>query len=150
MVDYSKSAVNLCNPGVIEIKLFKYRELQSERDTIQDKIKSLVPQELQNELELKESSLNTLNQEIKASIDELGSYQNLDNGMTAVKQRKVSKSYDAEKFDSVYPDYSKAVIVKAIDTTKLAGLIKGGLIKEEELKSKSILKETETFAYIIK
>lgn len=150
MTDYSKSAVNLCNPPELEIMLGRYRDLQYVQEQLNNQAKALIPPELSSAIAKKGDAINELNTMIREKIDLLGSYQNLDNGMCAIKQRKVSKSYNAEEFDRWYPEYSKAVIVKAIDTTKLNGLIKGNLIKEEDLKEREILKETETYAYIIK
>ena len=79
-----------------------------------------------------------------------GSYQDLDKGWYAVKQRKVSKSYNAEAFEKTYPQFAPAVIIKTVDTTKLNGLIKGGLLAEDDLVDVHIIKESESFAYIIK
>jgi len=39
---------------------------------------------------------------------------------------------------------------KAVDVSKLQGLIRGGLITEDELKVKGILTEEQTFAFYIK
>ncbi len=149
-MDYTKSAVNLCNPKEIETLLYQYQSKVAEYDEVNESIEKVIPAVLLEKRNLVEVEKDKLHEQIKLKIDELGSYQDIDTGLYAVKQRKISKSYDAEKFDSTYPEYSKAVIIKAIDTTKLNGLIKGGLITEPKLKEQSILKETESYSYIIK
>ena len=71
-------------------------------------------------------------------------------GWYALKQRKVSKSYKPEPFEKAYPQFAPAVIIKAIDTSKLTGLIKGGLVNEAQLEADGVLVCTESFAYIIR
>ncbi len=149
-MDYLKSAVNLCNPKEVEVLLTKYTEVRKALDNLSEKAQAFIPKEIVDNISLANEELNKLNTEIRQAIDQFGSYQDLENEVYGVKQRKVSRAYDALVFDVAYPEYSKAVIIKAVDTTKLNGLIKGNLIKEDELREKGILKETEAYSYIIK
>lgn len=148
--DYSRSAVSLLNPQEVEIGLIELHVLNNEVNKIQAEMDSLIPQELWDKKSEIEKKITEVTQVIKDRINSLGSYQNIDMGWYAVKQRKVSKSYNATAFESQYPQFAPAVIIKAVDTAKLNGLIKGGLLEELTLKSAGIINETESFAYIIK
>lgn len=149
-VDYSNSAVNLVNPDSVKIGLDSILILRDKLIEVQAKINECIPAELtliENNLKAEMDRQIT---DLKGYIELDGSYQDLDRGWYAVKQRKVSKSYDAAVFKLAYPLYAPAVIIETMDTVKLGGLIKGGLIKEADLKTNGVVEEKETFNYIIK
>jgi hypothetical protein len=87
--------------------------------------------------------------EIRKLVDDLGSYQDIENGIYAVKQRRVSIYYSVELVKKNLPQYSPVIISEIVDEKKLSGLIKGGLITLEQEES-CIGGRKETFAYIIK
>ncbi len=151
-IDYSASTVNLCNPLDVQIDIHAYAGLSKHIEEVKAQIDATIPQELKDLLSSLQCQLEACLQAVKTDIDAKGSYQDLVQGWYALKQRKVSVSYDAARFEYLYPQYAPAIIVKAVDTAKLKGLIKGGLLKEEDLKHPDvgIAKETETFVYIIK
>jgi small-conductance mechanosensitive channel len=148
--DYSASAVNLCNPASIEIKLNTLEQYNGQLLDLQGKMDACIPNELKSELSNVTACIAELNKQIREDIEASGSYQDLTLGWYAVKQRKTSKSSNAEPFEKNYPQFAPAVIVKAVDTTKLNGLIKGGLLDEARLEADGVLKITESFVYIIK
>lgn len=150
--DYSNSAVNLTNPSALRELLEKYHLAQTRIQNVNDKIKAAVPQILFDELAVEQDFVGRVTDEMKRVIEAEGSYQDIELGQYALKQRKVSVSYDAARFEYLYPQYAPAIIVKAVDAAKLKGLIKGGLLNEEDLKHPEvgIAKETESFAYIIR
>jgi hypothetical protein len=148
--DYTKSAVNLCNPEQIKGMLQYLSEITKGKVELEGKIQALIPQVLKDTLTEAEKEIMQVQNDINLAINEHGSYQDLEAGLYAVKQRKVSKSYDASLFETAYPQFAPAVIIKAVDTGKLAGLIKGGLLDEAQLKAGGIIQEKETFSYIIK
>lgn len=149
-MDYTKSAVNLRNPIEVGNLLVQYRKEEQDIESIQSQIQALIPKELQEKLEELQNYHAETNNAIRKAIDEFGSYQDLETGVYGVKQRKVSKSYNAENFKLCYSQFAPAIIIETIDIPKLSGLIKGNLITEDDLRRKNILKETETFSYIIK
>ena len=148
--DYSASAVNLGNDFELGERLHGLASLGREMVVVNNAIESAIPKELKEKKADLESCIAQAITAIKTDIERLGSYQNLDRLWYAVKQRKVSKSYNPATFENLYPRYAPAVIVKAVDEKKLLGLIKGGLLTEGELKENQVLTETESFAYIIK
>lgn len=148
--DYSSGAVNLTNHYDVKALLSRMQEIQNLKQDLADKIDALIPAEFKTTLANAEKEISDIQTEIRLAVDSLGSYQDLEHGWYAVKQRKVSKSYDASLFETSYPQYAPAVIIKAVDTTKLTGLIKGGLLDERELKAGNIIQEKESFAYVIK
>ncbi len=148
--DYSASAVNLTNPPDVIRALGDLLTVQAKLTDVTTRIALTVPKELSDEANALTSEIADRKKKLETLIDQWGGYQDLETGHYALKQRKVSKSYNAEKFEPVWPQYSQAVIIKAIDEAKLKGLIKGGLITEDELKANQVLTEKESFAFIIK
>jgi len=146
--DYSNSAENLSNPPEIGEKL---KELHKTELRIVE-LEAWLGGECPEYMELKETEQKVaeLTAQIKDMIDAQGSYQDTDLGWYAVKYRRVSKSYEAEPFMKFYPQYVPAVIVNAVNSDALGGLIKGGLITEDELRKNGVLKEDIKFAYHVK
>jgi hypothetical protein len=148
--DYSASAVNLVNPIETKELLEELQKMKANQLILKEQVDKLIPQELKDRMEINLKWMVEQETRIRLSIDTFGSFQDLEDGWYAVKQRKVSKSYNAEAFEKIYPQYTPAIIIKAVDTTKLTGLIKGGLLDEAGLKNNGVIKESESFAYIIK
>jgi hypothetical protein len=149
-IDYSNSAVNLINPELLGelLESLKYQEIELQE--LRDKANSYIPAETLSAIEQMNMAVNDSRALITKTIESLGSYQNLDLGFYAIKQRKVSKSYDPDVFKLAYPMFAPAVIIEAVDTVKLNGLVKGGLITEESLKTNGVITEKESFQFIIK
>lgn len=149
-MDYSKSAVNLTNPGELIPQLAVLLALKGSKEVITQEIQEAIPKELNQKLLDITAEIAKVEETIKETIEKFGSFQNVEKGVYALKQRKVSRSYDAGVFKLAYPTYAPAVIVETVDTVKLGGLIKGGLITEESLKINGVVEEKESFQYIIK
>ena len=149
-IDYSASAVKMVNPPEIKVLLGELQKLKADMLILNEQAEKLIPQDLKDRMSICSKYISEKEADVKLAIDIFGSYQDLEQGQYAVKQRKVSKSYNAEKFEAIYPQYSPAVIIKAVDTTKLNGLIKGGLLTENYLKTLDIIHESESFAYVIR
>ena len=147
--DYSASA-NITNNEVVEDLLNQYINEQVAIQTLNEEMQKLIPTEMKLDMEQKTGNLEQLNIMLHKAIDEAGSYQDIEAGHYAVKQRKVSKSYDASKFGGWYPQFKDAVIVPSVNLKALQGLIKGGLIKEDSPEMQDITQTSESFVYIIK
>ena len=147
---YEASAVNLKNNINLEIDLKAYHGLCDKINELGVKINATIPQELKDQLSSYETQLKGCTEAVRADIDIYGSYQDVEKGWYAVKQRVVSKSYDPEAFEKAYPQFAPAIIIKCVDSVKLNGLIKGGLVTEADLKEKAVIRETESFKVIIK
>jgi len=152
--DYSASAVNLTNHMEVFNAISRIKVMQSDIEMLDATLHAYPEYEQMVE---KQQEMAVLRKEAEQLIEQYGSYQDTEKGWYGVKQRKVSVSYNAGIFEGKYPQFAPAVIIKAVDTTKLKGLIKGGLITEEELRQSwdgkggaSVVTETESFAYIIK
>ncbi len=148
-IDYSKSAVNMTNPDHVKM-LLSERSIMAE--TMQKYQTELVTTNIGLYAKINELSFLMGNNEIaiKTAIDLFGSFQDTAIGFYGVKQRKVSVSYDAAKFKLRFPAYAPAIIIEAVDTIKLNGLVKGGLITAEEMKDAGIVTEKPSFVYIVR
>jgi hypothetical protein len=148
--DYTNSAVNMVNPTSVKTALKDLRILQQELAAIRDEIQGHIPAELVNHeagvLMAIESNTNL----IKHLIDIDGSYQEPLIGAYAVKQRKVSLSYNPQPIKEHYPNMAPMVIQETVNVKALEGLIKGGLVTPGELKKNGITEEHESFSYIVK
>ena len=148
--DYSASAVKMVNPPETHTLLGELKNLKADLLVLNEQVDALIPQELRDRIEICQKWIIEKEVDIRLAVDMFGSYQDLDKGWYAVKQRKVSKSYDAQKFKSIYPSFTPVVIIEAVNEKALSGLIKGGLLTEDELEVHDIVKKSESFAYIIK
>ena len=145
--DYSASAENLCNPAEVGLKLRELREIQSKIRTLEANLEAIPEfQGLQMHLEKQRD----LDAQIRAMVDAQGSYQDMANGLYAVKYRRVSKTYKAQPFIENYPKYAPAVIENFVNTKALEGLVKGGLLDFQDLKQKGVVEETTSFAYYVR
>lgn len=148
--DYSASAVNLINPLEVSVSLTLLKKLQNDLALIEADIKLLLPLELISRRNKLQTKITEQEQGLKIAIETFGSYQDVEAGMYAVKQRKVSLSYDASCFESHYPELSPAVLVKSVNVKSIEGLMKGGLLDKARLESEGVIKVSEAFVYIIK
>jgi hypothetical protein len=148
--DYSASAVNL-QPENEKLKflLDTLRVNQLAAETIQKNIEELIPLSMKEELTLIQTRMGETENKIKEVVNESGSYQDLITGQYAVKQRRVSKSYDAEKFAMCYGEYTPEVLTTAVKVTALEKLIKEGKVREDILKEKGALTEKLSYVWII-
>ena len=150
--DYSASAVNLTNPPEVVSAMNEYISFVSYIANLKAQLEAYPEWE---ELKKAEQRLADHNKYIKTLIDEFGSYQNVGKGEYALKQRRVSLSYDVSLFKDAFPQFAPAVIREIVDISKLNGLIKGGLINQDDLTKPTpsglkITTETESYAYIIR
>lgn len=147
--DFTESVEKLCNPIQVKDLL---DQLHLEEKTKADL-----------EIQLREQSAELVDgiakmgvviadtqKQIKEAIEQFGSYQNVETGEYGVKVRRISKSYDAKEFADFFPNYTPAVVIQTINVKALEGLIKGGLIKEDELRNCGVLREDTTYAFIIR
>ena len=149
-LDYSASAVNLTNPPEVAVLMAQFADCQAVESDLKKKADMCVPQELKDALKMVYADIVNMGLNVKEAVDKYGSYQNLETGQYALKQRKVSKSYDAFAFKQSYTKYAPAVIEESVNVKALEGLIRGKLITEEGLRISEVIKETESFTYIIK
>lgn len=146
--DYSDSAVNLCNPPDIGVKLAELASRKAEATMFEGELADNKSWKLLKEAE---QAISDTQAQIRAMIDALGSYQDLKAGHYALKYRRVSKEYHAEKFvGNPFDQYRPAVIAEAINVGALNGLIKGKLLTETDLKLLGVITEKENFAVVIK
>ncbi len=147
--DYSQSAVMLTNPPQVMDLLTKYHRLGNEIEKIQLEIDDCIPRALVEKRDAIQQELSETNKTLRQAIDEFGSYQNLDYGEYAVKQKRESITYQAVLTKKVLePKLAGLVIVESVDGKALDGLVKGGLVTA--LQARECGEVKETFAYIIK
>lgn len=142
--DYSESAIALVNPPDVLKMLMERQTVLNEISDLDSVMKAYPEYE---QMTLRQQEIATLEQKIRGAIDRFGSYQDTINGVYGVKQIRRTVSFIAEKIRQVMPQYAEAVI-DGVNKTKMNGLLKGGLITQEQADQCSQTKED--YAYIIK
>jgi len=167
-IDYTNSAENLCNPGEVMDLLVQLHAEEAIKVALEGQLKERC-NELVDGITKSEEVIAQIQKKIKEAIDQFGSYQNIESGEYAVKYRRMSKSYHVEPFKLQYPKYVPAVVEETINIKALEGLVKGGLIKQDELLQplmvdglekirrtgkckvcEPVVTETASFAYFIR
>lgn len=143
--DYTNSAVNLCNPPELKSLLTDMARLKHREATLQTQLHET---QLYTELIARQNDIAVCEHSIREAIDAHGSYQDLDAGDYAIKQKRLSITYVVAKVREFIRTYAEAVIEEAVSKPKLEGLRKGGLVTQEDLDR--CAETTESFAYVIK
>jgi hypothetical protein len=148
--DYSASAVDISNPEPTVIAYAKWLESKAmlERATLE--IDAKIPAELITARDAAQKAVDLSYKELHDMVITSGGMQDLEAGRYALQQRRVSKSYAVEPFKMHFGEFTPAVLVEAINTVALEGLVKAGRITESSLKAAGGLQEKETMAFIIK
>lgn len=147
--DYSASAVMLTNPPQVEGLLRNLQNEQTELSQLKKQAEALIPDEIKARITSKEKSLEILLVDIRKAIDELGSFQDVDKGWYALKQRRESINYKPELTrQHLEAKLASLVIIESVDSKALDGLVKGGLVTPIQARECGEVKES--FAYIIK
>jgi len=147
--DYTNSAENLCNPRGVKELLDNLHLEQKVLAGLEDELKGK-NKELYEAVEESMKHIVDLQANIRAAVEALGSYQDIEAGDYAVKYRRMSKSYDVAAFKRNYPDFAPAVVTETLNIKALEGLVRGKLLTEEALKLNKILTEAPTYAFFIR
>lgn len=144
--DYTKSAVKLTNPPQVKELLEKLHQEQK----MAEGLKLSIPPDIRTAIEGNEKRIADITAQIKSAIQQFGSYQDVEAGVYGVYNRRVTKEYHAGEFKAAYPKLVPAVIEESVNINTLKGMIKGGVITEDDLKAAEVITESEAFAYYIR
>lgn len=149
--DYTESAEKLINPTEVVVLLDDLHFQQGVMADIEAKIKEKCADEVEAASRQGEV-LAELQNRIRKAIDTFGSFQDIEAGVYGVKYRRMTKHYHVEPFKRRYEKYVPAVVEETINVKALEGLVKGGLLTEDDLKHPEIgvITETPSFAYYIR
>ncbi len=145
--DYTASAVNLCNPPEIGLKLMELQDAQAKARTLDANLQAMPEYQ---ELKEQEKLATDITAQIRGMVEAQGSYQDIESGFYAVKYKRVSKSYNAERFKANYPKESPVVIMETVNIKALEGLIKGGLLTEQDLDNHNVIERSESYAFYVR
>jgi len=148
--DYSATAVKLDNPCEVRELLDRLRNNRAVLEGLTAKAQDCIPKELKDSIANQNQNVAEIEKSIREAIDNFGSYQDVESGLYALKYKRVSKFYNAERFKANYEKLAPAVIVEMVNVKALEGLIKGGLVTEADLDIHNVIERTETYAYLVK
>ena len=147
--NYEASAVNLVNPAPVVSDLQLIKEIRANITLLEEKRDACIPKELKDALIDARANLDRMVKNIKVDIDAYGSYQDTETGEYALKQRRESITYRPDLvIQHLSAKLADLVIIKAVDSKALDGLVKGGLVTAKEARACGEVKDT--FAYIIR
>ncbi len=147
-MDYSASAVNLTNHESFKGMFVYLRKWQENKTRLESELKEKNTELFDSIARCDKEIANSIN-DIRLTIDERGSYQDLEKGDYAVKQRVVAVSYSPEKcHEFLSPSLVAAVIVESVDKGTVEALVKAGRITDEQ--QEAISKKSESYRFIIK
>lgn len=145
--DYSESAINLCNPEEIGVKLAKLHQTQEQIRQLEE---TLQGNDTYKEYLKVGKMIADITAQIKDMVEAQGSYQDIEAGSYAVKYKRISKVFHTEPFKEHYPKFVSAVVVETINAKALEGIIKGGLIEEADLKMHKVITEDFGYAFYVR
>lgn len=140
--DYTNSAVSITNAAMLEPLLAGRRMKQSQILSDTEKLQE-VP--IYKMVQQRQKELAELDLVIKETVDRLGGYQDIAAGLYALFQRRMAVSYEPKAIRQCIMPYAEAVIEEVVNTDKVKGLLKGGLITESEIEPAKLTKETLRF-----
>ncbi len=147
--DYAASAVMLTNPPQVEGLLRELQTCQMAVIQLRNQADALVPDELKGKIQRAEEQANKLSKDIRQSIAEFGSYQDIDKGWYAILQRRESITYKPELVRQYAPSkVASFVLIESVDSKAMDAMLKSGQLTPVEARQCGEVKES--FAYIIR
>jgi len=148
--DFTESAVNLCNPPEVKELLDRLALEQSVSNDIEGELKAQNSELMSKWTEAANQVLATI-AEIKAAVEEKGSYQSLEDERYAVKYGRKTAVYDnLPSFKKNFPKFVELCVKETLDINALKGQVKGKLITEEQLEKTKVLTYDESFAFYVR
>lgn len=148
--DFKDSALNLCNPEPVKELLEKLSDEQAKLKAINDELE-VVAADLIKKGNTQKLIIEGLDKQIRAEVEEHGSYQDTENERYAVKYARKTAVYgNIEAFKKNFPKFAELCIKEAIDITALNGQLKGKLITQEQLEEAKVLTWDTGYAFYIR
>lgn len=143
--DYTESAVNLNNSPELKDMLLVLRQKRKDIEGLESVLHETAEWKLIEELE---AAFFELNDQIKKTIDRLGGFQSIDEGLYGLRQRRLSLSYIPKLVRTILPKLAEALIEEVVNKKVMDGMLKGGVVSQEQ--SEACAERTEVLAYIIR
>ena len=143
--DYTASAVNLVNPPEVAEVLEQRAKAVGMLNEAKQRLEQTI--EYQN-VSLLANDIAEMSHQLQELVETYGSYQDMEQGLYAIKQAKISVSYDPMRVKANLPKFADAVIEETVNKKAIEGLIKGKLISPEQ--ADACADKSESYAYIIK
>ena len=143
--DYTNSAINLTNSPEVSLLLSAWREAQAITVARQAALDATAESKAVAKAAEAEQIAHDA---VREAVTLHGGYQDIDKGLYALLQRRTSVTYDPKSARKAIPMFADAVIVEAVDSKAIHGLLKGGLITEAQVGQFEVRKDL-TSAFIV-
>ena len=148
--NFEKSAVNLCNPPEVKELLDKLSAEQESMQKLQDEL-SASNTPLAEKIIAHTEKIAELQQLIRETVEEKGSYQDTEAERYAVKYgRKTAVYGNLPSFKKNFPKFVELCIKETLDVNALRGQVKGKLITEEELEKTKVLTYETGYSFYVR
>ncbi len=147
--DYTNSAVDISNPPEVKAAIAELQEWKTRLAARDNDIAKLVSEDLAKDREWARWQVEDLTKALRAAIEEHGGYQDIETETYALFQTRKTPEYDAQVFTEKHPMAVQMVIEQAINKDALKGLIKGGILSEQDLIGEGVITYKETQAFIL-
>ncbi len=132
--DYGKTAINLTNSNEVRNLLLEYGKAVKLHNAALDAYGEVVA-ELPEKVAADKAGKahDEAYKKVKEAIDRVGSYQDIGEGLYAIKQSRTRTNYDPLRVRERLPQFAQVLINETVDGNKINGLKKGNLITEEDM-----------------
>lgn len=147
--DYTKSGVNLCNPPEVKELIESYAQAVAASTKADDVVSKCIPDDIYDAQLACQETVDLARNALKIAVEEHGGYQDVDTETYALFLTRRTAQYHAKPFMERYEQAVPMVIESAINVTALKGLVKGGMLSEDDLIEHGVITYGESNAFIL-
>ena len=143
--DYTKSAVSLTNSPELRDMLMVRQQKAGDFNALKEVLERT---DESKALKVAGDALHDLDAQIKEAMTRLGGFQNIEQGLYALWQRRLTITYIPKLVRSILPKLAEALIEEVVNKEVMDGMLKGGVVTETQAQTCS--EEKENLVPIIK
>ena len=148
--DYTNSGVNLCNPPEVKLLIDHLHACKVALADINASIADAVPEGLRNAQAKWQKDIAETTAELRLEVEAYGGYQDIESETYALFQTRRTAQYDALMLaGGPYEKIVPMVIEETVNVNALKGLIKGGIVSQEDLERHNVITYKESQAFIL-
>lgn len=145
--DYSKSAIDLKNPIEVLEALLAWDKAEKQFKACYETFKNItndLPEKAA--IDIAATKVGLCLEDVRVCIKTHGGYQDITEGLYALRQGRKSVGYDVEKVKAEMPKYISAVIEETVDADALKALVKAKKVTEEQVNRCQVVTEPKAVA----
>ena len=144
--DYVKTILNQTNSDEVKSALHVFYQLNLDLESAREKLQCRT--EYQEFIVLQEQIADQT-KKIKETIDQYGSYMDVENGVYGLKHTMSKAEYHAQPMLDKFPKEANIAVEQMINVDALKGLIKGKILNQDELEAEGVITYKISERYLI-